>query len=210
MRNNLMLTNISAAILTGGRNSRMNGSNKAFMKIGGVRILDLMMNVIEPIFSEIFIVANNEDPLYRDYPVQLISDTLPGKGPLSGIHSALKHTKLKHCFIFACDLPFISSEFIRKQAELIDPDSDVIVPRHSKGIEPLHAIWSKQCFSKLDVYLQSQQNFKISLFLDTLNVRYFVPHDNHHFMNINSPEDLNSFQLKSTVNNEHRTVQTNY
>jgi molybdenum cofactor guanylyltransferase len=203
MRKYLMFENISAAILTGGKSSRMNGCNKAFLSIGGVRIFDLMMNVIEPMFSEIYIVSNDDHSLYKNYPAILVPDSIPGKGPLSGIHSALQHSKQKFCFIFACDLPFISSELIMQQTEFIDDYSDVIVPQHEKGIEPLHAIWAKQCYSKLDNYLNNVQNFKISRFLDTLNVKYFETGDFNHFVNINTPEDLRQLQKKYTVCNEY-------
>lgn len=180
----------------------MNGFNKAFIEIDGSPILDRMISVIKPLFSEITIVANENASVYRNYPVHVIEDVHPGKGPLSGIHAALKYTKHDHCFVFACDLPCISSGLIIQQTQLIDYVSDAIVPKHERGTEPLHTIWSKRCYTLLETYLENLQNFKISLFFNTLQIKYFNIQYSHHFFNINTQQDILHFLNKQPMCNE--------
>jgi molybdopterin-guanine dinucleotide biosynthesis protein A len=52
-----MKKNMTGIILAGGKNSRM-GMEKAFLKIGGIRLIDRILGVYKEIFTEIIIVTN--------------------------------------------------------------------------------------------------------------------------------------------------------
>jgi len=187
---------VSAAILAGGKNSRMSGTNKAFLTVGEQTIIGSIYSVIKDLFTEIIIVSNDQDEKYDSFSAKITCDILPGFGPLSGIHTALSHSSHDHCFIVACDLPFLDVDVISQQIALINNNFHVIVPRHLHGIEPLHAVWSKTCLPFLEKHLQSPENLKIQTFLNQLNSKYFDTESNICFTNINSKKDLENINIR--------------
>lgn len=178
---------ISASILSGGQNKRMYGLNKAFVEFHNEEMIAKIMKVIRPIFEEIIFVVNHDYSSYSKYcPDKIVSDIIPNRGALSGIHAALNACKNDVCFVFACDMPLINTEIIRRQIDLIEPSYDVIIPKQDNGIEPLHAIYKKSIFSFLDEYLKQTDKNKIELFLDTIQTFYWEIPYNNSFVNINS------------------------
>jgi len=181
---------ISAAILAGGQNSRMSGFNKALTQVGGKTMLHSMHDVISKNFDHIILNCNIHYAEYEQYTQHIVHDILPGFGPLSGIHSVLSHCNTEWCFIFACDLPFLSHELIQKQIGFISDDYDVIVPMHENGIEPLHSIWSVECLGVLEDHLQQSCDLKITSFFKKIRTYYFDTKEDLCFLNINSKKDI--------------------
>jgi molybdopterin-guanine dinucleotide biosynthesis protein A len=76
-------------------------------------------------------------------------------------------------------------------------DYDAVVPRlANEMIEPLHAIYSKKCLSRIDERL-SAKKLSIHAFLDEVNVKYVDEQESRRidpehisFFNINYPTDL--------------------
>ncbi len=182
---------LSCAILMGGKNSRMGGQNKAFLEVGGQTILERILSVTKPLFNETIFVANDSAEQYCKFcPQGFVSDIIPGRGPMSGIHAALKASRNHWCFLFACDLPQLNAEFILKQCQQINSGYEAVVPRHDSGIEPLHALYSKNLTEPLENYLDCCKDNKILLFLETVNTLFWEVNYQNSFININSPNDL--------------------
>jgi molybdopterin-guanine dinucleotide biosynthesis protein A len=74
---------ISAAILAGGKNSRMNGENKALLNIDDIFIIDRQLEVLSKLFNELFIVWKNFEnnhssviaPLHAIYRKSIVNIT---------------------------------------------------------------------------------------------------------------------------------------
>ncbi|MCX8012226.1 MAG: NTP transferase domain-containing protein, partial [Desulfobacterota bacterium] len=76
---------MTGVILAGGGSTRM-GKNKAFIEIGGKRIIDRTVSLFQEIFDEVLLVTNN--PLdYMELNVRIVTDLIPGKGSLGGIYT---------------------------------------------------------------------------------------------------------------------------
>jgi molybdenum cofactor guanylyltransferase len=189
-------TDISAAILAGGRSERMGSIDKAFIKIDEKTILRMMWDVISVIFNDIIIITNSNHKRYQEFTNNVKDDLIPGFGPLSGIHAAIKHSKNSHCFVFACDLPFIDKKNIETQCDIITNNHDVFVPKHKQGCEPLHSIWSKSCLPHIEKHIISNKTLKISSFISNLNTYYYETDYNLAFTNINSLQDLENIKIK--------------
>ncbi|MBI4739917.1 molybdenum cofactor guanylyltransferase, partial [Candidatus Woesearchaeota archaeon] len=99
---------ISAAILAGGKNSRMSGENKAFIRIGQRPIIEVVIKILEGIFEEIILVTNSPEE-YKAYEKRatVCRDIVKNTGPLGGIYSALSTAKEEAVFFVACDMPFL-------------------------------------------------------------------------------------------------------
>ncbi|MEW8959661.1 molybdenum cofactor guanylyltransferase [Neomoorella humiferrea] len=179
-------------VLAGGKSTRM-GTNKALLPLGQVSMLARVVAALRPLFSEIIVVTNTPE-LYQDLGTRLVTDVIPGRGPLSGFHAGLMYSPYRYNFIVACDMPFIDPGFIShliKQAE----GYDVVVPRLGEYLQPLHAVYSRECLKAVEECLREGQ-YKAFAFYPKVKVRY-VDIDRLQgidpervFFNINTPKDL--------------------
>lgn len=195
---------MTGVILSGGKNTRM-GTNKAFIEINGERLIDRTVKLFKGIFDEVIIVTNAPLP-YLDLNVTIVSDVIKGKGALGGIYSGIFYAASSHCFIAACDMPFLNESFIKYMVENIE-HYDIVVPEKvSKPIgwmEPLHAVYSRNCLPPIRNLLKKNE-LKISALYRGLNVRLipektvkeFDPHDQM-FLNVNTKEDLERIEAPS-------------
>lgn len=166
--------NISCVILAGGKNSRNNGNNKAFIKIDNKFIIDRILEVVEPIFSEILIITNNKDEFFNYSKYDMYSDLVKDIGPLGGIYTALNYIKTQAAFIISCDMPYLSSELISIQlSKYIEESPEIIVPIVDDYAQPLHSIYSKKIYDKLNNYIATTDNFKIRNFYSTVDTYYW-------------------------------------
>ena len=189
-----MKEEMTGIILAGGKNSRM-GTNKAFLEIDGIRLIDNILAVYRKIFSEIIIVTN--DPLsYTEFPeTVVVTDIYKGKGALGGIYTGLFYATHNYSFVAACDMPFLNKDFIIYLTEQTDK-FDIVVPQLSEGFQALHAIYSRNCLSHIKK-LMIADKLKIAGFykevrLLTIPEEKIKPFnkDGRLFLNINTPEDL--------------------
>jgi molybdenum cofactor guanylyltransferase len=184
----------AAVILTGGSGNRMGGIDKQLIEIEGQTIISRTLNVIRPLFTEIIISGKEVDGL-PDKNITFVSDRFPGRGPLAGIESALSASKAPYLFVFAGDMPWLSSELISNQiAFMIADPCDILVPRLGNDIEPLHAIINKRVSSLLTEYLEKEEGNAVRRFYYRTSLKFFdvalpLPCTDP-FTNINHPEDL--------------------
>ena len=191
---------ISCAILAGGKAKRLNGENKALLKIGEKTNLDKILSFSEKYFSEIFIIANDRSK-FDGYGFSIYPDIFRDVGPLGGIHSALFHSKSNNVFFLPCDMPFLSEEVIRDEIEVyFSRKCDMIIPRTGNLIEPLHSIFAKRLLPGLEEHIKRTDDFAIRRFFDKADVYYWDVEDNEctkkAFFNINTHHDLNEAHQK--------------
>ena len=191
-----------AVILAGGRNSRMGGRNKAFLRVGGETILDRVVKRLRLFFDEILLVTRAPG-LYQESSVKVIEDIFEARSSLTGVHAGLTHAGSNYAFVIPCDAPFIRPALIRLMlseldASLASPDSpasiDVIVPFHDGRYEPLCAIYSKNCIDPIEDQLK-RKNYKIYHFFDQIRLKTLSAEriksadpDMRSFFNVNTPE----------------------
>lgn len=194
--------NVSAVILAGGANKRFNGKTKANIQISGVRIIARTIKVLHELFDDIIIVTNTPEDFKGYQHFTMVPDEIKNVGPLGGIHAALKVAKHDAIFVFASDMPCISSSLVKKHVEFYHKRScDAAIPRIKDFKEPLHAIYNKKIFNDLDKFLKGANKYSIEDFIKNLNVRYHNLEDIEEyrkaFININTPEDLSCMELYS-------------
>ena len=191
---------MTGIILSGGRNARM-GENKAFIEIGGERIVDRTIRIFREIFQEIVLVTNS--PLeYLDLDVQIVTDIVKGKAALGGIYTGLFHSSCDHAFVCPCDMPFLNGDFIRYMTGRTK-GHDIVVPAPLDGLQPLHAIYSRKCMPSIKKLID-EDRLKITGFYRNARVleipadmiSTFDPEDRM-FFNINSPDDLGKIRAVS-------------
>ncbi|MEW6408849.1 MAG: molybdenum cofactor guanylyltransferase [Nitrospirota bacterium] len=184
-------------ILAGGENRRM-PTNKAFLEVDGEIIIERTLRIFNELFEEVIIVTNTPE-LFIKYRVKLVGDLFNLRGPLTGIFSGLLNARENFCFVVACDMPFINKELVSYMVANRG-NYDAVVPRIGKVVEPLHAIYSRECLHAMEQSLlvsQSPRQRSLTEFLDRCNVR-FIEEDEierfdrskRSFVNLNTPDDL--------------------
>lgn len=184
---------MTGIILAGGRSRRM-GRHKLFLQTGGVPLFERVYRVLSRVFADIIVVAN--DPvIFHPYDVRIVSDIVPGKGALGGLYTGLKHASSDHGFCFAADMPFLNARLIRYMMERCH-EGDVVIPRTSKGLQPLHAIYAKKCLGPIKDLMVSGDLKIIDFFADVtvtyISEREILNYDPtlKSFLNVNTRQDL--------------------
>jgi molybdopterin-guanine dinucleotide biosynthesis protein A len=182
-------------ILAGGLSTRYGGENKAFLRVGGMRILDRLFAAYTELFDEIILVTNT--PLeFLEWDAMIVSDIFPIRSSLTGIHAGLVYASHPFAFFSACDTPFLKKEIIATVLEHIDPAADLVIPQTSAGLEPLCAAYSKRCLKPAEDHLRAGK-LKIQMALKKGRIKR-IPEERLRekdpelvsFFNINTPEDL--------------------
>lgn len=166
--------NISAVILAGGKNERFYGYNKAFALWRGRRIIELQLEILGDIFSEILIITNDADDFSEFDTIKKVNDIVKDCGPLGGIYTGLKTISNECAFFLGCDMPLIRKDVIINQIKLFQTSgSDAVVPRHSNEfLEPLHAIYSKSLIKSVEAALEGGI-YSIHHLFNHVKVKYF-------------------------------------
>ena len=168
---------MTGVILSGGKNTRM-GENKAFLSMGGERLIDRTVRLFRRVFQEVIIVTSS--PLdYLDQEAVIVTDILPEKGPLGGLYTGLFYAADEYAFLAACDMPFLNTAFMEYMV-LQATGYDIVVPAPPDGFQPLHAIYARRCLPAIRARLDR----------NLLQIKGFYP--GHHLLKI-PPEVLDSF-----------------
>jgi len=201
----------TGVILSGGLSTRFNGQNKAFINVGGKRILDRLYAIFSDLFNEIILVTN--DPLqFVEWDLTIVTDIFPVRSSLTGIHTGLFYMKNQFAFFSACDTPFLEKGLVEVLLENIDRNIDIIMPETSAGMEPLCAIYSKRCLDTAEHHIK-QNKFKIQRALGNHRLKK-IPEtvlrskdpELISFFNINTPEDLTRAEEMAAGGREQRVL----
>jgi molybdopterin-guanine dinucleotide biosynthesis protein A len=171
------------------------GENKAFIKIEGIPIIKRIHDLFKELFHEVIIVTNQKD-LFSDFDSRIYSDLIPDQGALGGLYTGLFFSSFHHSFCVACDMPFIRKSLVQYLIENMD-DEDVIVPRTKDGLQPLHAIYSKDCLDPIRKIIEEGKaiiDFYYLVKVRIVDEKNFLSLDpeRESFINVNTPEELRS------------------
>ncbi|MBI4744825.1 MAG: molybdenum cofactor guanylyltransferase [Actinobacteria bacterium] len=172
----------------------MSGNNKAFIKLNSKMVIEMVISNLSRIVSEIIISANiSED--YEQFGFPVVSDEIPQQGPLGGILAGLKASSSDANIVVACDMPFLNIPLLKFLTTQIK-GNDIVIPVIDGKMEPLHAVYSKNCIEPIENQFK-ENNFKVISFFENVKVDYveedvikmFDP-EKLSFFNLNTAEDV--------------------
>lgn len=184
---------LSAVLLAGGESRRM-GRDKAKLPWRGRPLWEWQIEKLRALRPQkIFVSARSELP-WCPADAELILDTPPSRGPLSGLAAALTATETDHLLALAVDMPFMTSGHLRLLCDLAKSGMGVI-PMIDGNAEPLAAIYPKESRA---VFLEAFQRENFSLQpivrkLINLNLLREMPiagAEREFYKNINEPPDV--------------------
>jgi molybdenum cofactor guanylyltransferase len=175
-------------VLAGGQSSRM-GRDKALLPYGAVTLVEHVASQVAAAAGSATIVGGRERYGGMGYPV--VQDFVPGCGPLGGITTALRISKVPWNLIVACDMPAVTAEFLRGLFEEAERRGGVcLVPVSESGrLEPLCAVYHRDCLARLSDALNNNVLAVRDAVAGLRTVLWSAPNAGF-FRNLNTPEDL--------------------
>ncbi len=163
-------------------------------KIGGKYLIKRVIDSLAQLGDDIIVVSTAPNQL-PSLNIEKVLDTYPHTGAKVGLCTGINASLSFYTLVVACDMPFLNINLLRY---LLDsaPGFDAVIPRIGDKIEPLHAVYSKNCIPALEEQI-SKGKLKISDLFNEINVRYVETeeierYDPQHLslFNINSEADL--------------------
>jgi molybdenum cofactor guanylyltransferase len=135
----------SAAILAGGKATRLQGCDKGALVVDGESILTRQLRELAQVTGDVMIAGGNP-PREKIGTARLVADHIPDCGPLGGLHAALAEGLGSAVVLVACDMPNISAAFLSHLLTLTC-EADIVVPKTARGYHPLCAAYSRVCLA---------------------------------------------------------------
>ena len=171
------------------------GCEKPLLAVGGIPLVVRVARAVAPCVAELFVVTNHPD-LYEFLGKPMIPDTWPGRGPLGGLHAALKATRGPAALIVAGDYPFLVPAAIARIARE-KPGGGVVLPRIRGILHPLCAIYGSAALGVVEESLGAGE-LMVRSFVARLAERKILDETEFGgreeaervFTNVNTPEEL--------------------
>lgn len=178
------------------------GRDKGLLRIGGVPLIVHTVRRLEPLVARVTVVGVPRH--YAPLGLRTIQDHGTGseatkkirRGPLAGMAAALASTRSAWNLIVACDLPYLSAEWLDwLLARAMASDAQAVVPRTARGFEPLAAVYRRECRAVIAAALARGER-KVTDVLRELRVETVFPSEWRSLdpraqvlKNMNAPED---------------------
>jgi molybdopterin-guanine dinucleotide biosynthesis protein A len=199
---------VTAFVLAGGKSTRM-GKDKAFLEFKGRILLARALELAVGVTEEVRIVG---DPRKFAAFGRAIEDLYRERGPLGGIHAALKSSSTDLNLMLAVDLPFVQPNFLKYLISIArETKALAIVPRASDGLQPLCAVYRREFGQAAEQSLAQGKN-KIDALFANVETRIIEPDELSHagftsqmFRNLNTPEE---FEKAANITNQEPKLET--
>lgn len=140
-------TQILGVVLAGGA-SRRYGGDKALALLGGIPLLQRVVDRIRPQVNELAISGETRP----GFDLQVIPDEMPDSGPLAALCSILAWAEGKGFALVmtaSCDAPFVPHD-IGSVLHASLADHDCAVASWGGAIHPTCALWKTACRASID------------------------------------------------------------
>lgn len=134
------------AILAGGQARRYEGRAKGLEPVGGIRILDRLVEAFREAFGALpLLVANDPEACTWRPDLRITPDLHPGAGTLGGLYTAVAAAPAP-VVCAAWDMPFVNAALLRRLATGLERH-DAFLPASEgrRGMEPLCAAYGPAC-----------------------------------------------------------------
>lgn len=189
-----MAGDVTGFVLAGGKSTRM-GRDKAFVEFNGLTLLARSLEVTRLITSDVRIVGARE----KFVPfAPVVEDVFRDRGPLGGIHAALRASDTELNLMLAVDMPFVSVAFLQYLVNEARSSAEAaaIVPCSDSGLQPLCAVYRRRFADAAEQALLAGRN-KIGLLFDVAETRVIAEEEIDRvgfsgsiFRNLNTPDQL--------------------
>ena len=181
---------VSLGILAGGRGSRLNGANKAFVRHEDKFLCERILVQLDVEFAEKFISTREKDERFVAMGlIPVLDQRASFSGPLAGIEALLDTCSSEYLLTIPVDIKTLPSELINGWVD--SPVQPGILLRDSNGLQPLVALWHvESCLPAVKQALDHQQK-AVHTLLSELDF-IIANRADIQIGNLNTPEDFNT------------------
>jgi molybdopterin-guanine dinucleotide biosynthesis protein A len=201
---NVSHAQFSAALIAGGRSSRM-GRDKAFLPWRGMRLLDHQLGTLRALGPAELLISGRGATDYEVGDARVVVDATPDLGPLGGLAALLAAARTPRVLVLAIDLPAITSEFLER---LVAHECGA-VPRFGSAWEPLAALYPVSLRAEAETRLASS-DLSLRGFIEAgVRSRALTPYplsgpEHRLFANLNTPEEYRGGCGRAALNAQLR------
>jgi molybdopterin-guanine dinucleotide biosynthesis protein A len=189
---------VAGFVLAGGESTRM-GRDKGLLELGGEALVVRAAKLAASVTGTPATIIGGA--AYKSFGLRVVGDDLSGAGPLGGIATALRASDAAWNLIVACDLPYLTLEWLTFLVErALASKADAVLPMNARGAEPLSAMYNKSGEQAIRGALDRGTR-KVTEGLSGIRVEYIEPaewkafdSEGLLFKNMNSPEDYEEAQ----------------
>jgi molybdenum cofactor guanylyltransferase len=185
-------------VLAGGLARRMGGGDKALISIGGVAILDRVLERLRPACAGIILNANGDPARFGHYGLPVIPDSVPDfAGPLAGILAGLdwaaaNRRDLAWIISVPGDCPFLPDDLVARLHEVRrKAGTPLACARSGDWRHPVVGLWPVSLREDLRHALVKEDLRKIEIWTARhgIAVADWLANPVDPFFNVNTPED---------------------
>jgi len=130
-------------LLAGGQSRRMGGGDKALHLLGGLPLLDRVIERLRPQVDALVLNANGDPARFTRYALPMVADSVVGfAGPLAGVLAGLdwaasQRPDCSYIASVATDAPFLPTDLVARLADGRDAAQTDLACAASRGREKL-------------------------------------------------------------------------
>jgi molybdopterin-guanine dinucleotide biosynthesis protein A len=159
----------------------MGGADKALLRVGGVTLLDRVLDAARPLCGSLVVVGPP-----RPVEARFVQEPEPGGGPVPAVHAALAALPPSDAvLVLATDLPFLATAHLEKLLAALDTDAAA-----AQGPNPLLAAYRRRPLAARAATLGPGDRAAALLPPDVVVVDLGPA-----TVNVNRPEDLQAAEL---------------
>jgi len=148
---------ITAAILAGGRGTRLGGVDKGLEALSGRPLVTHIIEALKPQCGTILINANRHMEQYSAFGYPVVTDDSDDfLGPLAGMLRVLRAADTRYVLCVPCDAPLLPPDLtVRLWQALLDGAAQASVACTADGLQPVYTLLTKPLATNLKTYLDS-------------------------------------------------------
>ena len=177
-------------VLVGGFSTRM-GQDKALLPSGQLPLVQHIAQQVASATASVALVGKPER--YQHLGLDCITDLRPDLGPLAGIEAALGSQRGDLNLIVACDMPGLTSKFLRALLHHAEQTEALcVVTRDRSGaIHPLCAAYRSSCLPVIERALNAR-HLRLMDVIEELDAIHFTIADV--LWNVNTPQEWSDWR----------------
>ena len=142
------------------------GQPKAWLPFGNELMLQRVVRLLgEAVSSIVVVAAAGQDVPSLPPQIEIVRDTVQGRGPLQGLASGLTalQGRADAAYVSSCDVPFLRPAFVRRIIDLLG-DFFICVPEIGGFRHALAAVYRIEVMSVVEQLLDEEDRRMASLF----------------------------------------------
>ena len=186
-------------LLAGGQSRRMGGGDKTLRLLGGMPLLERVIERLRPQVDALVLNANGDPGRFAQFGLPVVADSIPDfVGPLAGVLAGLDWTAANRpdCLLVASvatDAPFLPRDLVARLVESMEQSGGDLACAASGGrSHPVFGLWPLQLredlrqaivengIRKVDQWTARHRLTTVAFPIDTIDP----------FFNANGPEDF--------------------